>query len=150
MYLEALLASVHLVAILTLVVFQSSQAALCRADWFNRAVLARLGRLDRIVTIAGIVVILSGIARLAWGVKGLAGYLGQPLFHWKMLVVALLIWLSWRASRTIRGWLRDHARTGTLPTPEDIRRARGRIMAAAHVVPVIAVVAVFWARGLPL
>lgn len=147
MYFEALLASIHLVAILTLVVFQSSEAALCRADWFNAAVLARLRRLDRIVAIAGIVVLLSGLARLVWGIKGPAGYMGSSLFHWKMLLVAVLVWLCWRPSSAIRGWLRDHARTGALPPPDEIRKVRGRIMAAAHLVPVIAVVAVFWARG---
>ena len=44
MTLEAVLASLHLVAILTLVVFMSSQAALCRIEWLNAAVVERLVR----------------------------------------------------------------------------------------------------------
>ena len=46
MTLEAFLASAHLVAILALVTFMSSQAALCRIEWMSAAVVERLVRLD--------------------------------------------------------------------------------------------------------
>ena len=46
MMLESVLASLHLVAILAMVVFSSSQAALCRQEWLNAAVVRRLLRLD--------------------------------------------------------------------------------------------------------
>ena len=39
MMLESVLASLHLVAILAMVVFSSSQAALCRQEWLNAAVV---------------------------------------------------------------------------------------------------------------
>ncbi len=42
MMLESVLASLHLVAILAMVVFSSSQAALCRQEWLNAAVVRRL------------------------------------------------------------------------------------------------------------
>ena len=45
---EAVLASLHLLAILTLVVFLSSEAALCRVEWMNAAVVQRLAKLDLI------------------------------------------------------------------------------------------------------
>ena len=45
---ESVLASLHIVAILGLVVFASSQAALCRVEWMNAAVVRRLRRLDGI------------------------------------------------------------------------------------------------------
>ena len=44
MTLEAILASAHLVAILELVTFMSSQAALCRTEWKNAAVVERMVR----------------------------------------------------------------------------------------------------------
>ncbi len=147
MILESLLASAHLLALLTLIVFQSSQAALCRPEWFNAAVLARLGVLDRIVALAGLALILTGLLRLGWGIKPLAAYLGQPMFHLKMVLIATLLFLAWRPSSAIRRWRRDEAATGELPPPFEIRRVRAMIMAAAHLVPVVAVVAVFWARG---
>ena len=48
MTLEALLAGLHILAILSLVVFLSSQAALCRNEWMNASVVRRLARLDMI------------------------------------------------------------------------------------------------------
>eukprot|EP01034_Spumella_vulgaris_P006239 gene6239-7949_t len=62
MTLEAVLAALHLVAILTFVVFLSSQAALCRMEWMNAAVVERLARLDVIYGVAGALMIASGVA----------------------------------------------------------------------------------------
>ena len=45
---EALLAYAHFVAILMLVVFVTSEAALCRPEWMNAAVVRRLARVDLI------------------------------------------------------------------------------------------------------
>ena len=70
MTLEAVLASLHLVAILTLVVFMSSQAALCRIEWLNAAVVERLVRLDVIYNVTALVLLLTGLARVVWGIKG--------------------------------------------------------------------------------
>ena len=42
MLLESLLAYAHFVAILSVVVFITSEAALCRAEWLNAAVVRRL------------------------------------------------------------------------------------------------------------
>src|SRR5256885_2531371 len=67
MTIEAILASLHLLAILTFVVFLSSQAALCRSEWMNAAVVQRLARLDMIYGLAVVFLVLTGIARLVWG-----------------------------------------------------------------------------------
>lgn len=84
MTIEAILASLHLLAILTFVVFLSSQAALCRSEWMSAAVVQRLARLDMIYGLAVVFLVLTGIARLVWGVKGMSWYVSQPLFHLKM------------------------------------------------------------------
>ncbi len=42
--LEALLAYAHLLAILTLVVFISSEAALCRTEWMDAKIVERSAR----------------------------------------------------------------------------------------------------------
>ena len=52
MTLEALLAYAHILAILTMVVFISSEAALCRPEWMNAKVVERLGKIDMIYGIA--------------------------------------------------------------------------------------------------
>ncbi|RIX70400.1 DUF2214 family protein, partial [Acidovorax cavernicola] len=67
MTFEATLAALHILAVLTLVVFLSSQAALCRAEWMNAAVVRRLARLDLIDGLAALLLLLTGLARLYWG-----------------------------------------------------------------------------------
>ena len=48
MWLESLLAYLHLLAILSWVVFLSSTAALARVEWLNGAALLRLVTVDRV------------------------------------------------------------------------------------------------------
>ncbi|WP_159917833.1 DUF2214 family protein [Pantoea sp. 18069] len=148
MTFEALLAALHLLAVLTLVVFLSSQAALCRAEWMNAAVVRRLARLDLIYGLAALALLLTGLARLYWGTKGMTWYVSQPLFHVKMTLFVLVALLSIKPSLTFRRWVRGLAAGQSLPDAQEVGRTRRWIMVQAHVVPVIAVIAVFWARGM--
>lgn len=145
--LEALLASLHIVAILALVVFSSSQAALCRPQWMNAAVVRRLLRLDWIYLGALVFLLLTGIGRVVWGIKGWQWYVGQPLFHIKMTLVLLIIAIAAYPSLAMRRWARRLEATGALPSVEEQHRVRRAIMLHTHIMPVVAVVAVFWARG---
>ena len=147
MTLEAVLAALHLLAILTFVVFLSSQAALCRIEWLNAAVVERLERLDENYSVAGVVMIGTGVARVLWGVKGASWYLSQPLFHLKItLVVAMVLW-TLRPSFAFRRWRQQLRTTGRLPAADEVAKVRRQVMIQSHVLPVVAVIAVFWARG---
>lgn len=148
MTFEATLAALHLLTVLTLVVFLSSQAALCRAEWMNAAVVRRLARLDLIYGIAALALLLTGLARFYWGTKGMTWYVSQPLFHVKMTLFVLAAALSIKPSLTFRRWLRGLAAGQSLPEAQEVATTRRWIMAQAHLVPVIAVIAVFWARGM--
>ena len=147
MTLEAVLASLHLLAILTLVVFLSSEAALCRREWMNAAVVERLVRLDAICLGALLAVLLTGVARIVWGVKGGNWYVSQPLFHLKATLFLLMMVLWCWPAAAFRRWRRAHRADGTLPNEDDVRRVRRIVMLSSHVLPVAGVIAVFWARG---
>lgn len=147
MMLESILATLHIVAILGIVVFSSSQAALCREEWMNAAVVRRLLRLDWIYLAAAAVLILSGVARVVWGIKGWQWYVGQPLFHAKMTLIVITLLIVARPSLTIRRWVRTLDASGALPSRDEINRTRRAIMLHTHIMPFIAAVAVFWARG---
>ena len=147
MTLEAVLAAVHLVAILTFVVFLSSQAALCRIEWMNAAVVERLARLDVIYGVAAMLMIGSGLARLIWGIKGASWYLSQPMFHIKITIVVAMAVLSIWPSIMFRRWRRNLRATGAMPEALEVKKVRRLVMIQSHVLPVIAVIAVFWARG---
>ena len=147
MTLEAFLAAFHLLAILTLVVFLTSEAALCRAEWMNPAVVKRLARLDLIYGITAAVLLVTGLARLYLGVKGLSWYVSQPLFHIKITLFVLMGLLSIKPTLTFRRWLKVLNDTGALPAETEVRSTRRWVMVQSHILPVVAVLAVFWARG---
>lgn len=147
MTLEAVLAALHLVAILMLVVFISSQAALCRVEWLNAAVVERLARLDVIYGIAALLVAASGAARVIWGIKGASWYLSQPMFHAKVTLFVIVALVSIWPTLSFRRWRRTLHATGALPDGLQIAKVRRQIMVQAHALPLLAVFAVFWARG---
>lgn len=147
MTVEAILASLHLVAILTLVTFLSSQAAMCRIEWMNAAVVERLVRLDGIYQVAAASVLGTGLVRVFWGIKGASWYATQPLLHLKVTLFVVMVILSIAPTLAFRRWRRNLHASGALPGAEELRKVRRLVMVQSHILPVVAVIAVFWARG---
>lgn len=144
---EALLAYLHIAAILTLVVFISSEAALCRPEWMNAAVVERLVTIDRIYGIAAGVVLLTGFLRIYLGAKGSGWYWGNWLLHAKIGAFVLVGLVSIAPTLKFARWRRELRATGALPPADEVRRARKLVMLQAHVIPLIPLAAVFLARG---
>ncbi|HSI52761.1 MAG: DUF2214 family protein [Ramlibacter sp.] len=147
MTLEALLAYAHLLAILTLVVFISSEAALCRIEWMNARVVERLARVDMVYGIAAGAVLLTGIARTWWGVKGTGWYWTNGLLHLKLTMFIVVGLISIKPTIMFRQWNKALKATGALPDETQVRLARKWVMIQAHLIAVIPLVAVFLARG---
>ena len=147
MTLEALLSYAHLLAILTMVVFLASEAALCRAEWLNAAVVERLGKVDLIYGVSAVAVLLTGVARTWWGVKGTAWYWSNPLLHLKLTLFVVIGLLSIKPTLMFVRWRRELRATGQLPDAAQIRLARRLVMVQAHILPFIPLAAVFLARG---
>ena len=147
MTFEAILAYLHLLAILTMVVFISSEAALCRIDWLNAKVVERLARIDMVYGIAAIAVLATGIARTWWGVKGTAWYWTNPLLHIKLTLFIIVGVLSIFPTLTYLRWRKTLRATGALPTEPEIRKTRKLVMIQAHIIALIPLFAVFLARG---
>ena len=147
MTLEALLAYAHVLAFLTMVVFLSSEAALCRIEWLNEAVVRRLARVDLVYGLSAGAVLLTGLARIYFGVKGSAWYWSQPLLHLKLGLFVAIGLLSIRPTLMFLRWRRELAAGGGLPSAEQVQRARRLVMVQAHLLPLIPLAAVFLARG---
>jgi putative membrane protein len=147
MTLEALLAYAHFLAILTLVVFISSEAALCRVEWMNERVVERLAVVDRIYGIAAGAVLLTGVARTWWGIKGTSWYWHQPLLHLKLALFIAVGLLSIKPTIMFIRWRKQLAADGTLPSQQEVKTARRWVMVQAHIIAVIPLAAVFLARG---
>ena len=144
---EAWLSFLHISAFLGWVVFASSQAALCRSEWLNAAAVQRLVRLDGILWIASAAVLLTGLARIYWGVKGSAWYWGNGLLHLKLTLFLVVALLQIGPGRQYRRWQAALQAGRGLPPEGEIRGARRLVMIATHLVALIPLAAVFLARG---
>jgi putative membrane protein len=147
MTLEALLAYAHILAILSLVVFSSSEAALCRVEWMNSKVVERLVTVDRIYGVAAVGVLLTGLARTWWGVKGTAWYWTDWLLHLKLGLFVAVALMSIKPTLMFIRWRRQLRTDGALPDEGQVRLARKWVMVQAHVIAIIPLAAVFLARG---
>lgn len=147
MTLEAILAYVHFLAILTMVVFIASEAALCRVEWLNAAAVERIARVDMVYGIAAIAVLLSGLARTWWGIKGTAWYWTNPLLHVKLGLFIVIGVLSIFPTLTYFRWRKGVRASGTLPDAAEIKKTRKLVMIQAHLIALVPLVAVFLARG---
>jgi putative membrane protein len=147
MLLETALAYVHWLAIFTMVTFLVSEAALCRVEWMNARIVERLARVDMLYGIASVVVLLTGLARSYWGSKGLGWYWTNPLLHAKVTLFVVIALLSIKPTMTYLRWRKTLRTTGALPTDEDVRRTRKSAMTQAHLIPAVALLATFLARG---
>ena len=147
MTIEALLAYAHIVAILALVTFLSSEAALCRPQWLNEAAVRRLSRLDQYYLFAAMAVLFTGAARAVWGIKGLGWYGSQPLLWGKVALYLVIGLCSLPPTRAFQRWRRQVHASGALPAADEVRSARRWIMLQAHLLIVPPLLAVMLARG---
>jgi putative membrane protein len=147
MLTEALLAYVHIVAILAVTVFLTSEAALCRMEWMNAAVVRRLGRVDLLYAIAAVTLLLTGLARTWWGVKGTGWYWSQPLLHLKLTLFVLIGLMSIKPTILFTRWRKRLAATGELPPEAEVRQARRWVMIEAHLLVLVPLAATLLARG---
>jgi putative membrane protein len=147
MVLESLLAYAHLLAILTLVVFLTSLAALCRPEWMNATVVKRLSTLDRVYGIAALAVLATGLLRIYLGAKGAGWYWGNWLLHVKLTLFVVAALLSIPPTLRFARWRKTLDATGALPSDEEVRKTRKLVMVQAHIIPLIPLAAVFLARG---
>ena len=112
---EAQLAYAHLLAILAMVTFVASQAALCRTEWLNAAALERLARVDLLYGISALLVLATGLERTWWGIKGFGWYWSQPLLHAKVTLFVAVGVLSLVPTLRYRRWLGAVRAGGALP-----------------------------------
>ncbi|HET9642303.1 MAG TPA: DUF2214 family protein [Burkholderiaceae bacterium] len=147
MLTEALLAYAHLAAILSLVVFLTSEAALCRSEWMNPAVVRRLPRVDLLYLAGAVAVLLTGLARTWLGVKGMGWYWQQPLLYLKLGLFVAIGLMSVKPRRLFIRWRRELDASGSLPSAAEVKQARRWVMIEAHLLVLVPLAATLLARG---
>lgn len=147
MVTEALLAYVHILAILMMTTFVTSETVLCRKEWMNPAAVERLVRVDLLYGISALVLLASGLARSWWGMKGVDWYWAQPLLYAKVTLFVVIGLMSIVPTLRFLRWRRELRATGALPNDTEVRNTRRWVMVEAHLIAVIPLLAVFLARG---
>ena len=147
MTLDAILQYLHISAILALVVFISSEAALCRPEWMNATIVERLVKFDRIYGIAAGAVRATGLLRIYLGPMGASWYWGNWLLHVKLGLFVVVGLVSIAPTLRFIRWRKALRADGSLPSAEAVRGARKLVMLQAHIIPIIPLAAAFLARG---
>ncbi len=148
MILESALAYAHILAILAVVVFLTSEAALCRPEWINAAIVRRLVRVDVIYLIAAMLLLATGLARAWFGIKGNHWYWAQPLLHLKLTLFVLIGLISIRPTLAFLRWRKRLDADGSLPPAEEVRSTRRWVMIEAHLLMLLPLLGVLMARGI--
>ncbi|MFN3521255.1 MAG: DUF2214 family protein [Phenylobacterium sp.] len=144
---DLILAISHHLLVFSLPVLLATEAALVRPG-MPAATLRRVSRIDiHYGAVAG-AIILVGVARVIWGVKGPEAYLPNPFFWAKMAAFAVVGLLSVPPTLRILAWRRlsrDHPDFS--PDEAEVRFVRRFFLAEALVFVLIPVFAALMARG---
>ncbi len=146
MFRDFLLASAHHLLLFGLIAMLAMQSALLSRP-LDAAGLRRLVGIDRGYGATAGLLLLAGIARIGWGVKGSDFYLQNPWFHAKFGAFVLAALLSiWPTLAFIR-WRREAAsQPGWLPAPAQIARARAVVRIELALIALIFILAAGMAR----
>jgi putative membrane protein len=102
---DLVLAILHHVLVFGLVTLIVSEALLLRGD-LNAQMIDRLTRLDRSYGMTAMLIIVIGVLRVIFGLKGYQYYLGNPWFWAKMASFAAIGLLSIRPTMRFLAWSR--------------------------------------------
>lgn len=147
LFRDFVLASMHYLAIFALVAVLSIELALVRPG-MDAATVKRLARIDIGFGLAAGAVILAGLGRMVFGLKGPAYYLGNWIFWSKMGVFAVIGLLSIQPTLRFIAWRRlVNADPNALPAADDIARVKRVIHLEAGLILLMPILAAAMARG---
>lgn len=113
-----------------------------------RGIVPVLAKLDAAYGMLAMGVLAAGALRVAYGAKGAAFFLSNPLFWAKVGVFALIGILSVGPTRRIFAWRREaRANADFLPSLEEFARMRRVVLLEAALFALLPILAVLMARG---
>jgi len=148
MWLDAILAYLHFIAIFLLFSFMVTEAMMMRAT-LDAAAVRLLGRVDIWYLGAAIAVLATGFLRLMFGAKGPDFYLTAWPIYAKVGLFVLVGVISVGPTIRFVRWRRMFERDPAWRVSDEERKAARRtIMIEMHIAALIPLVAVIMSRGL--
>ncbi|HEY5802586.1 MAG TPA: DUF2214 family protein [Lysobacter sp.] len=146
MLTDFVLASLHHLLVYALIAMLVTESVLLRGA-VDRTTLQRLAGVDRGYGICAMLLIVAGVSRIVWGVKGHDFYLHNPWFHAKMGTFVLIGLLSILPTVRFLRWRKSHAASPSwLPDAAEVGKLRGIVRFELILVAAIFVVAAAMAR----
>lgn len=146
--LDAGLAYAHFVFAFILVSAVAAEAFVLRVP-VTPANARLLLRIDLFYAISAVGVIIAGISRVAWGVKGQAFYAHEPFFWAKMATFAIVGLLSIAPTRAYYRWNKLSRDPGAFAVAEaDQKSVRRWVMIEVHLLALVPLFAALMARGI--
>jgi len=146
MLTDLFLAILHHLAIVSLIAMLAFESALLRPG-ITALNLSRVTRVDAGYGMTAGLVIVIGVCRVIWGIKGADFYLSNPWFWAKMASFAGIGLLSIPPTLALLKW-RKQSRSDPafLPADADIKRLRGFIQAEVGLLLLVVTFAAMMAR----
>lgn len=143
---DLILACLHHLAIVTLIVLLAMEFALLRPGLAGPA-LRRAARIDAAYGMAATMVVIVGVCRVIWGIKGAGFYMSNPWFWAKMASFAAIGLLSVPPTLALLKWRKALAADPAFVVPDDgIARLRGFVHAEVALLALVVVFAAMMAR----
>jgi len=106
-------------------------------------------RVDAFYGGSAVLLIIAGVSRVIWGVKGWVYYQAQPFFWAKIATFAVIGILSIGPTRAFIRWVKAAAADAAyVPPAGEVKRVRGAVMVEAHLVALLLLFASLMARGI--
>ena len=147
MTLEIILSASHILLIMGWVSFLAAQTALSHADWMNAAVLRRLMRLDFYAWLCALLLLMSGVLRLYFGMKGWEFFVTQWALYLKLTVFGLLLLIEFWVTLQYRLWWHAREDGTSLPDVQHIRNVRKALMLQTHLMIALPILGAMLSRG---
>lgn len=145
---DAAFSYLHFVFVLILAGALAAEVFVLRLPVDNR-VARLLLRIDLFYGISAVGVILAGVARVIWGVRGAEFYMTQPFFWAKMAVFLIIGVISAIPTRRFMGWVKEANATPAFMAAEaDVARMRRLVMIELHLLALVPLFAALMARGI--
>jgi len=146
MLTDLILAILHHLAIVSLIALLAFESALLRPG-ITAENLSRLTRIDAAYGMTAGLVIVIGVCRVIWGIKGAGFYLSNPWFWAKMASFALIGLLSIPPTLALLKWRKAAKQDAAfLPSSGDVARLRVFLGAEVALLGLVVIFAAAMAR----